>query len=320
MKALVAGLGSIGMRHARNMKALGIETIAGMDPDPARRDRFSGEIGGATFAALEDALGDAPDIAVIASPSRYHIEQARQCAAALCHLLIEKPLGVSADGVDDLAEAVRAGGLFAHVGSNWKFHLAFQTMKSLLDDGAVGRVTGAQVLAGQWLPDWHPDEDYRTGYSARTDLGGGVVLDSHELDCLTWLLGPAVEIVGMVARSGALEIETEDVAAACLRFESGALATLQVDYIQRDARRRYHICGDGGTVEWDVRLGQVTSFRADSGETVTVDTPLDDVNAMYVAQMRHVLDGAAGRTPPVTPIAAAARVLELQLALKQAHG
>jgi predicted dehydrogenase len=232
-------------------------------------------------------------------------------------MLIEKPLGSAADGIDSLIALIEDRNLFAHVGSNWKFHPAFVAMKRKLDEGGIGRVTGAQVLAGQWLPDWHPWEDYRQGYSARADLGGGVVLDTHELDYLTWLLGPVRAVAGMTARSGALDIETEDVAAICLRFESGALATVQVDYIQRDYRRRYHIAGDGGTIEWDVRGGTVSHYRADTERTETIAAPLGDVNEMYLAQMRHVLDGLRGLCAPVTPVGQAARVLALQLAVKE---
>ncbi len=304
------------MRHSRNLKILGVEHIVGMDPTGARRDRFAEEIGSDVTADINGVLECGADLAVIASPNCFHIAQALACARAGCHLLIEKPLGTSLDGIPDLLSEVDNRQLFAHVGSNWKFHPAFQTMKTLIDDAAIGRIAGAQVLAGQWLPDWHPWEDYRQGYSARADLGGGVVLDSHELDYLSWLLGPVSHATGATAHSGLLEIDTEDVAAVCLRFESGALATLQLDYIQRDYRRRYHICGELGTIEWDMRSETVTCYRADSGKAEKIQTPMGDINDMYVAQLRHVLDGIADGLPPVTPVSAAARILEVQIALK----
>jgi predicted dehydrogenase len=315
MRAAIVGLGSIGMRHARNLKTLGVADVIGMDPLPDRRARFTREIGGEVAAVYSEALEHRPDLVVIASPNRFHLGQALDAAEANCHLLIEKPLGCSLEGVDALLRAIETRRLFAHVGSNWKFHAAFRTMKRLLDDGAAGKVASAQVLAGQWLPDWHPWEDYRRGYSARRDLGGGVVFDTHEIDYLTWLLGPVNRIAGFVARSGALEIDTEDVAAACLRFESGALVTLQVDYIQRDYRRSYRIAGDTGTIEWDIRSETVQYYCAGTGKTTLLETPLGDLNEMYLAQTRHVLDGVAGEAEPVTPVTHAARVLALQLQL-----
>ena len=316
MRVVVLGLGSIGMRHARNLSSLGVRDLIGMDPTPERRSRFESELGSRTVESLEAALAAAPNLAIVASPNVFHLPQALACARAGVALLIEKPLGTDHAEVAGLLTETEERGLFVHVGSNWKFHPAFTTMKALLDEGRIGRVVGAQVLAGQWLPDWHPWEDFRHGYSARRDLGGGVVFDSHELDYLTWLLGPAKALVGFASRSGALEIETEDVAGACLRFPGGAVATLQLDYIQREPRRRYHFTGTEGTIEWDLQAASVHLYKATDRLTHTIECRMDDLNEMYVAQTRHVLDGVRTGCTPMTPLAQAAQVLELQLALR----
>jgi predicted dehydrogenase len=315
MRILIAGLGSIGFRHARNFASLGAEIAVGMDPTPERRERFAAEFGAKTAATLDDALALGADLAVIASPNRFHVEQSIRAAEAGLSLLIEKPLGVSLDDVDRLIETIERKGVFAHVGSNFKFHPAMIRMKALLDDGALGRLTAAQILAGQWLPGWHPWEDYRQGYSARADLGGGIVLDTHEFDYLLWLLGPVDRVEGFATRSGALEIDTEDVACACFRFASGVLATVQVDYIQRDYRRRYHISGDEGTVEWDFSAATLTIYRASTGVRETVDVS-EDLNQMYVRQAQHVLEAIASGGAPKTTVAHAARVLDIQLRIR----
>jgi predicted dehydrogenase len=311
LKILIAGLGSIGMRHARNFQVLGASVELGVDPSEERRARFVREIGGEAFASLEEGLTRSPTLVVVASPSRFHVQQATLCVLAGCDLLIEKPIGTSDSGVAALKAAIAASKRFVHVGSNFKFHSAFREMRRLLDENSLGQVTGAQVLAGQWLPDWHPWEDYRLGYSAQEKLGGGIVFDTHEFDYLMWLLGPIDRIEGFSTSSGCLEIETEDVACACMRFASGVLATLQVDYIQRDYRRRYHISGDGGTMEWDYTTGRIDIFRAGSGERQVLDVR-EDINTMYLRQAQHVLDGVTSRIDPVTPVEHAQRVLELQ--------
>jgi predicted dehydrogenase len=321
MKVLIVGLGSIGMRHGRNFEDLDCQIVAGVDPDQSRRERFAQTFPGRAFGDLEEALDTQPDLVVIASPSVFHVAQATTCVARGTHLLIEKPLGPAMNGVPELIHAIEESGVFAHVGSNWKFHPALLTLKRLIDEGVPGPVASAQVLAGQWLPDWHPWEDYRKGYSARVDLGGGVVLDSHEFDCITWLLGPIAELVGLVARSDALETESESVACACVRFESGALASVHVDYIQRDYRRRYLVAGPAGTVEWDYSTALITVYRApenagDPPIRETIDVSLEDLNEMYIAQARHVIDGVHGRCPPVTSVSAAAAVLTSQLLLR----
>jgi len=316
MKVIVLGLGSIGMRHARNLKFLGIHEILGVDPSVERQERFSSEIGGGAYSELTSEVSHGAQLVVIASPNRFHIEQAQGCVELGIHLFIEKPLGISNDNIDHLIKMVREKEIYAHIGSNWKFHPAFIRMKELLDQNVIGTVVGAQVLAGQWLPDWHPWEDYRLGYSARADLGGGIVLDMHELDYMSWLFGDITSLSGFINHSGCLEIETEDVACACLRFESGMLATLQVDYIQRSYQRRYHIYGSDGTIIWDIRNNQLSVYTAADQEE-TIENVFEDINEMYIRQMQHVLDGVHGDVPPVTPIEHARKILKLQLRLKE---
>jgi predicted dehydrogenase len=312
MKILILGLGSIGTRHARCFRKLGVESIAGFDPDTDRRARFSTEFGGPSFSTELDAIAWGPELAVIASPNIFHLSQAILVATSGIPMIIEKPLGVDLSAARELSKILAAQRLYAHVGSNWKFHPAFQTIKAWMEAQRIGVATGIQVLAGQWLPDWHPWEDYRNMYAARLSLGGGAIFDTHEIDYMLWLMGPAVEFCGLKAKSGALEIETEDVAACVLRFSSGALGVLLTDYIQRVPRRRYHISGSKGTIEWDNNTGVVALAKAGTPEAERVDARLADINDMYVAQAKRVLSDIAVGGTPVTSVDAMLNVLELQ--------
>ena len=320
MRILIVGLGSIGMRHALNFKSLGAEYLIGCDLLEERRLKFSNELGGEVVSEFEAGLRKNPDLVVIASPNRFHLDQAILAAKSDCHLFIEKPVSHTLNRIDDLIRLIEEKSLFAHVGSNWKFHPAFKTMKEIIEDGSLGKITGAQVIAGQWLPDWHPWEDYRLMYSAKKEQAGGIVLDSHEFDYLTWLLGPVSTVTGYTAYSGTLDIETEDVAVACLKYKSGVLATVHVDYIQRDYRRRYHISGDAGTLEWDYKTGELLHYDATAGSTKIIGVAEDDLNAMYLEQSQHVMDGAKENIMPVTSISTAKEVLKILLEIKKNNG
>ncbi len=316
LSILIVGLGSIGMRHAKNFQTLGVDHVVGFDPTLERRQQFVQEIGSPTVSSLDEGLCSGPDLVVIASPNCFHLKQALAAARQGCHLFVEKPLSHSIEGVGELIDVVNDRALYLHVGSNWKFHPAFKVMKRIIDDGILGRITGAQVLSGWWLPDWHPWEDYRQMYSAKKNLAGGIVLDSHEFDYLTWLLGPVKNVSGYIAHSGALEIETEDVAAACMQLESGVIATVHVDYIQREYRRRYHIAGDQGTLEWDYTKGSINLFDANTEESQVLDVSGDDLNEMYVEQSRHILEGVLEGVAPITSAASALQVLKILCTIK----
>jgi predicted dehydrogenase len=227
-------------------------------------------------------------------------------------VLVEKPLAGGLAGGEAVHRAVHERGAYLHMGSNWKFHRAFRAMKQWLDEGRIGKVTGASVIAGGWLPDWHPWEDYRRMYAARADQEGGAVLDTHELDMLTWLLGPATSLQGFMARSGSLEIETEDSAACAIRFRGGALGTLLTDYIQRVPRRRYAIAGDGGSIDWDLQ-DEAVRLHLPGEQNAIVIAAAEDLNDMYVAQAARVLDDLKTGGEPMTGVDQALHVLRLQM-------
>jgi predicted dehydrogenase len=317
VEVLVIGLGSIGLRHSKNLKNLGIKNIIGIDPNENMRKRFENEIGNITLKSLEDLPQDKkPNLTVISSPSIYHIEHALFAAHLGSHLFIEKPLSTSMRNVEKLQEIVESKKLFAHIGSNFKFHPALIKIKSILDKEALGKIVSAQVLAGQWLPDWHPNEDYRLGYSANKELGGGIILDTHEFDYITWLLGPVKNIIGLSSISGVLDIDTEDVACACIEFHSGTICTIQVDYIQRSYKKVYTLSGHLGTIDWDFIKGSLDIYDAKKEQTKHIDYKSELINDMYVEQMKHVIDGVKNSVEPVTSLRHAIETLKLQIKLK----
>jgi predicted dehydrogenase len=303
MKALIVGLGSIGTRHGRNLAAAGV-ALVGFDPDPARRDAFGRRFAGAPARErLQDALDEGCEIGVVASPNRYHLEQSLHLASAGMHLLIEKPLAADSNGLMPLVRSVQERKLVAMVGSNWKFHPILSRMHRMLIGGDIGRPLAVQALGGQYLPDWHPNEDYRQMYSSRRELGGGALLDSHDIDYLTWLLGTVASVSCRAATTGTLDIDTEDLACMTLQFRSGALGTLQLDYLQHPYGRRVHITGESGTLSWDAIENELAHYSRPEKAWQCWKPPLSyDLNQMYVDELEHFLGCVRDRSTPVTPL------------------
>ncbi len=314
---LVVGVGSIGKRHIANLRRAGVRRIWAYDPQRERVDEAEARWGVRGFASLEDALAAGPKAALICSPPVYHIPQALAAARAGAHLFIEKPLSASLEGVDDLIAEVEARGLRTLVGCNFRFHPGLQRLKALVDQGALGRVIFARAEFGQYLPDWHPWEDYRQGYSARRDLGGGVVLDRiHEIDYLVWLFGPVEEVTGLVGQWGDLDIETEDLAEAWLRFRSGVVAAVHVDYLNRTYTCRAEVLGARGTAWWSFAPHEARIFDADRAETQSWAWPRYQVNDMYLAETEHFLRVLAGLEPSAKDLRQARHILQVALAVK----
>lgn len=312
MKFLIAGFGSIGRRHFRNLLSLGESDIVlyrtGQSTLP------DDELAGFPVETdLQAVLGHHPDAVIIANPTALHLDVAIPAAQAGCHILMEKPVSDSLERMDELKSALQQGGGNLLMGFQFRFHPGLKKAAELLRDGAIGRPVFARAHWGEFLPAWHPWEDYRQSYTSRPELGGGVVRTlSHPFDYLRWLLGEAEVAFAQVGTLGDLDIPVEDTAEINLRFKSGAIGSLHLDYLQQPPLHRLEIIGTTGSLRWDNADGILHCFTAARG--VWVDFQLPDGferNSMFLDELRHFMDVAAGRVEPVCNLDDGIRVQEL---------
>ena len=318
LRFLVIGCGSIGKRHISNLIALNTGEILAFDVRGDRRSEVESQFGVEALDNLEDAWKRGPDVALITAPTSAHVSLALQAAEHGCHLFIEKPLSDRLEGVAQLLKAVQEKNLVTLVGCNLRFHPGLANVKKLLEEGAIGRVVAARVEVGQYLPDWHPWEDYRQGYSARRDQGGGVILDAiHEIDYIRWMLGEVEAVACFTGKLSHLDIETEDTAAILLRFTSGAIGEVHMDYVQRAYSRTCHIIGDEGTIRWDYMAGEVRWYSAAAREwQVFANPPGWEPNQMYLEEMQHFLKCLTREEEPALDVFEGTRVLEVAVGAK----
>jgi predicted dehydrogenase len=295
MRALVVGLGSIGRRHARNWAALNLGPLSVFRRTGAPPGAALG-VEARAFTDLDDALNEQPDVVFITNPTSLHLETACRALDANAHVLVEKPLGHALDGVADVLEQAAQRTRQLMVGYNLRFHPGLARIRQLVSQKAIGKVVSARAEMGEYLPDWHPGEDYRHGYSARRDLGGGPVLTfSHELDALCWILGAPSQVMGTAAHASSLEIDTEDVAELILQFKTGPLASVHVDFARRPPRRSLEIVGEDGVVRWEYDDGRVLHYTPATRQWRVEE--LDrrfERNDMYLAELRHFVSCVRG--------------------------
>ena len=315
MRFLVVGTGSIGLRHCRNLVTLGHEVTA-WDVDPAHLDEAGGVPGIEIVRDFNEALGAKPAAALICTPPASHVKIARQALESGAHLFIEKPLAVTtSDALPLVAEAERQHRILA-VGFNLRFLPSLRRVKTLLDDKRMGRVLTVRAEFGSYLPEWRPGRDYRENYAVRSALGGGILLDAvHELDYLTWLFGDVSDVSCTAGHVSELAGDTEDLAEVTLRFESGVLAQVHLDYLQRVYRRNLQVIGDAGTIVWDYPTHSVTTLASDAQPEIVAAMD-GDANKMYVDELHHFVRCVEGRESPMVDGREALRSLRLVDAAK----
>ena len=331
-KVLIAGLGSIGQRHARNLRALfgndiellgyrrvgtvGVITAAmTLDPSVTVDERY----GLRSFDRLDTALRERPDAVLVCTPTAHHIEVAIAAVRAGCHVLIEKPLAASDREIDSLLDAVDRTGVVATVGYQLRFHPALLRLRELLCAKTVGRVVSVRAEMGEYLPDAHPYEDYRVSYAGRADLGGGVILCySHEIDYVLWLFGTARRVFASGGRLGDLDIDVEDTAVMtldCTRDGRALPVQLHLSFLQRPPSRSCEVVGDRGTIRID--FAQPSLTVADASGAIARQT-FDGFarNQLFLDELRAFDAAIGGDRSRVAPLADGVAALRVALAAR----
>lgn len=315
---LIAGLGSAGRRHFRNLKSLGcqelilLRTGRGSLPD----DELQGAV---AVDNLEEALQYKPIAAIVSNPTSMHMSAALPAAEAGCHLFVEKPVSDRLEDARELKEVIHRQGLTTLVGFQFRFHQSLRQIKSWLDAGAIGSIVSARASWGEYLPDWHPWEDYRGSYSARSDQGGGVLLTlCHPFDYLRWLLGEVEAVSALTGRLSDLELDVEDTAVVSLRFASGAIGSVYLDFVQRPPSHHLHIVGTRGVIDWENSNGLARCYRVERGEWEHFSPPIGfERNTMFLDEMKHFLACVRGDEPVGCTLDDGIRVLQIALAARE---
>src|SRR5579863_9786169 len=319
MKALVVGGGSIGSRHLRNLKQLGVEELGLVEPEVSRRGAVSAELSVSAFAELREGLEWTPNFVVVATPTHLHAAQTFEIMRAGFAVFVEKPLSHSAEHVSEIADLVERKKLTSLVGCNMRFHPGPAKVKQLLEEGRLGKILFARIHAGSYLPEWRPKSDYRANYAARVETGGGCLLDYiHEIDLAWWYLGDVQSVFCSAAHLSSLEIETEDVAILICRHAGGAMSEIHLDYVQRTYERGCQIVGELGSIFWDFNARTVRWYNAANKEwSVYSQSAAWEINQMYVDEMKHFLECLAEHRATTLPIPEAVNVMRVVFAAKK---
>ena len=321
MKFLIAGFGSIGRRHFRNLLALGERDIVlyrthhSTLPDE--------EVSGFPVETdLRAALAYEPEAVIVSNPTALHLEVAIPAAQCGCHLLIEKPISHSMARLDELEQAVKENGVRVLVGYQFRFHPGMQLVRKLLNDQAIGAPLSVRAHWGEFLPAWHPWEDYKQGYAARQELGGGVVLTlSHPLDYLRWFFGEVESLFAFTSHKG-LNMAVEDQAELVLRFKNGVLGSLHLDYDQRPPAHWLEVIGTHGTLRWDHADGTVRLAKEAKDGSMAAWQEFSppagfERNTMFLDELRDFIDVARGKAKPACTLHDGEIALRLALSALQ---
>lgn len=324
MKFLVVGAGSIGKRHIRNLLAIGVEasSIAAVE---VRQDRIK-ELKDAlkikaVYRSLEDALKNSEyDAALVCAPTYLHMPIGIRLAKKGIHILMEKPLAHNLEGVKEFNEVVRKHKIAVEMAYIFRFSPLTKKIKELLEKKVIGKILYVRGEFSEYLPDWHPWEDYRTFYMAKKSQGGGSILDqSHIIDLIHHLLGGFKAVYAINSRLSNLEIEADDFAELAVTLKNGIIASIHTDIFGREHKKYLEIKGEKGNILWDFYGNEVRHYDAKTKTTHLYKKFPADFNLAYIEEIKHFIACCLGKAKPMATLEEGIETMQLILAAEESY-
>jgi predicted dehydrogenase len=270
---------------------------------------------------LDDALEQRPDAVFVTNPNTMHLDVAVKAAKAGCHLFIEKPVSHALDGIDELIDLVDRQKLVAFVGYQFRFHPGLRLIKSLIEEKQLGQLAAATIVNGEYVPDWHPYEDYSTTHAVRGELGGGCLrIQTHELDYASWLFGTPSKVFAVGGQLSRLQLDVDDSVSLLLACSHGGRplpVQIHLDYLQRPPQRTCEVIGDEGRVKYDYYSNVVETYRTSSRVRNSYHFDGFDRNQMFLDELRHFLSCLRGEERSLIPLSESLVSLRIALAAEK---
>ncbi len=317
---LVLGCGSVGKRHARNLSALGCR-ISGFDPKEDRRMELAGETPVAgMFDNMEDALGEGGlDGVVVASPTAFHPAQTMAALDRGLPVLLEKPPAKTLAEAGEMARAAEKSGVPVLLGYTWRWWPPLANVRSMLEEGKIGRVFHVQFHMSAHLADWHPWERYQDFFMASLEQGGGALLDeSHWIDLMLWFFGRPEGLYGRVERNSDLQVETDDNVDVIAVYADKKRVTIHLDLYGRPHEKFIRFVGEKGTILWSAEPNRVSTAFGMEQDWEHRDYTCDR-NDMFVEVAREFLSVLGGGPVKTCGLEDGLKVMELVEAIRKSH-
>lgn len=301
MKVLIVGFGSIAKKHIQVLRRI----IPDADITALRSTATS--ILDSTIKSVYRWIDVDVDIdfIIISNPTSKHYPTIFEATNFGVPLFIEKPILANLEGVDKLEKEITSKNITTYTAFNLRFHPVIVWLKENLE---AKRIIEVRAYCGSYLPDWRPSRDYRTIYSAKKNLGGGVHLDLiHELDYLHYLFGQPVSSNSFLSKKSELEIDSFDCAHYWLEYDRFNISVL-LNYYRRDSQRNLDIVCEDETIVSDLIDYKITNSK---GDVLFESEP--DLLKTYETQMKYFINCITKGETPMNSFAEAAHTLKLCL-------
>lgn len=247
--------------YAGNLVRQSGATLVGItDEEPSRGRDAATKYGAPFFETLDDLLKEGLDGLIICSDNSKHREYVEAAARARVHILCEKPIATTIADGEAMIKACSENGVRLHIAFPCRFHSAAKRIKTMLDQGRIGKVLAVKGTNHGSMPGgWFTEKELS---------GGGAVIDHtvHVVDLIRWMMG--AEVTSVYAEMDTLihkELKVEDVGLLTMELSNGAFATLDTSWSRLGSYPTWgdvtmEIIGTDGTLSLDMFAQNITLY------------------------------------------------------------
>jgi predicted dehydrogenase len=302
----IVGCGIICNQHVDAVNEAPGARIAGFcDVDVGKAKDYAKAFDVPHYSNLDAMLeNDRVHAVCLCTPSSLHADLAIAAARAGRHVFTEKPMAVTLEDIDAMIDACKKANVKLGVVFQRRAIPKFALIKKVIEAGEIGTpILGSAYMKYFRSQDYYDSGDWRGTW--RYD-GGGCLMNQgiHLIDLLLWFMGPAKSVRGKIATL-ARKMETEDVAAAAVEFESGALGVVEgtTAAYPLDIPHRLEIHGDRGSImikgekisRWQIMnengmpVDRLQTAGPDEKESLDLEEGWNDGHRVLVADMANAI-------------------------------
>ena len=301
MKFLVIGLGSMGKRRVRCLKALAYTDVTGFDIKPERRHETEQLYGIKTIDSLDGLDWNGVDAMIISVPPDRHLDFIKIAVERNKPAFVEASVVI--DGLEEINEAASRKNVLIAPSCTLRFHPAIRDIKRIVQSGAYGQFTNFSYHSGQYLPDWHPWERVKDYYVSQKDTGGGREIVPFELTWLVDVFGFPEKVSGYFGKTLDVGADIDDSYALSFKFKQG-FGTLLVDVASRYAVRSLVLNLERAQIVWRWDEATVNLYEADTQRWIAFKQKEASAHAgynkniiedMYIEELGAFVDAVKGK-------------------------
>ncbi|MEK7116244.1 MAG: Gfo/Idh/MocA family oxidoreductase [Patescibacteria group bacterium] len=298
MRFLVIGLGSMGKRRIRNLFANDEKDVVGFDVSADRRKEAEEKHGIKTVADIIAVASNEYDAMIISTPPNLHAPYIKKALDDRTHFFVET---TTSDEMLKEAIAASGDGIIRAPSCTFRHFAPIKMIKRMVEEGKIGKVLAYDYHLGQYLPDWHPWEDYRNVFFSKKETGACRELFPFELCWINWLVSsPVSDVTGFLAHISDLDMEADDILSASLVHGNDVRGNVLIDVISRKPLRTLTLMGSEGVIEWDWMASEVrVKLASKETEIIAIEKGKTEegyiiVEEMYVEEIKAFLDAIRG--------------------------